>query len=156
MLAFQVHAISGPPSYSEYTPRVCSAVAGKRNKQVRVCVCVSTLIDYRYTAGLVGYSRQWKWAWTPLRKQDISNTHTQTHTANTHMQLRQTQPRCDFIEKSSHAQDFKAHFVLSHTHAHTYVQLDTPHTCWVRKLSSKDERRRRGETGRRERRRRRH
>lgn len=32
-------------------------------------------------------------------------------------------------KKSSHAQDFKAHF--AHTRTHTYVQLDTPHTCWV-------------------------
>ena len=96
-LAFQVQPISGPPSYSQHTPRLCSAVAGKRNKRACVCVCVSTLIDYRCTAGLVGYSRQWKWARTPLRKQDISNTH--THRANTHVQWLQTQAQCDFIER---------------------------------------------------------
>ena len=38
-LAFQVQPISGPPSYSQHTPRLCSAVAGKRNKRACVCVC---------------------------------------------------------------------------------------------------------------------
>lgn len=46
--------------------------------QVRACV-YSSVIDYRCTVELVLYSRQWKWAWTPLRKHDIFNTHKHTY-----------------------------------------------------------------------------
>lgn len=64
VLAFQVQTISGPPSHSQRTHRVCSAVAGKRSECLYGCVSVCTfgLIDYRCTAGLVGFGRQWKWA----------------------------------------------------------------------------------------------
>lgn len=105
MLAFQVQAFGHP--LSPYTSRVFSTVAGKMNKLIRVCIF--TLIDYRCTAGLVGCSRQWKWAWPPLRKRDISHRHT-THSSYRHRHS----VTCEG-KKSSHAQDFKAHFAHSHT-----------------------------------------
>lgn len=119
---------------SLHTLCVWSPVAGKRN-----LTCVR-LMDYRCTADLVGYSRQWKWAWPPLRKQHISNSHNYTHyTAN----MLQQQAQCDLVGRKIIAQDLTAHF----THSYPYL-LETPHLVGLqRRLSSvlpvsKDERRR--------------
>lgn len=54
LFVFQVKAISGVTNYTQYTPSVCSAMAGKRNVCVCVCETVSSLIEDRCTAELVG------------------------------------------------------------------------------------------------------
>lgn len=94
-----------------HTHPECSQQWQVRWTSLSVCVrvCIFTLIDYRCTAGLVGCSRQWKWAWPPLRKRDSSHRHT-THSSYRHRHS----VTCEGKE-SSHAQDFKAHFAHSHT-----------------------------------------
>lgn len=131
-----------------HTHPECSQQWQVRWTSLSVCVrvCIFTLIDYRCTAGLVGCSRQWKWAWPPLRKRDSS--HRPLHTVA-------TDTGTVWLAREKKALTRKTLKHILHTHTHLRTIRHTTHLLGFQmKLSSilaltEDKRGRRRKTGRR-------